>query len=83
MLAGNVIISLYEKFKMIDDPRDTRGKKYVLAYILTLNIIGYLMGKTDFVNMEHVFKLRKKELKKILGKQHMGIPSHDTFSRVM
>lgn len=60
MLAGNVIISLYEKFKMIDDPRDTRGKKYVLAYILTLIIIGYLIGKTDFVNMEHVFKLRKK-----------------------
>lgn len=68
---------------MIDDPRDTRGKKYVLAYILTLIIIGYLIGKTDFVNMEHVFKLRKKELKKILGKQYMGIPSHDTFSRVM
>lgn len=68
---------------MVKDPRDSRGRKYQLSYILVLIVIGFLIGKTDFVNMEHVFKMRKKQLKKTLGKDYCGIPSHDTFSRTM
>lgn len=82
-MAGNVIISLYEKLEGIKEPRDPRGRKYEMPYILTLIIIGFLIGKTDFVNMEHVFKLRQNEIKSIFGKKYRGIPSHDTFSRVM
>lgn len=62
MLEGNVIISLYEKLSMIDDPRDSRGKKYDLSYILILIIIGFLMGKNDFVNIEHVLKYRVRQV---------------------
>lgn len=82
MIAGNVIISLYEKLEIIEDSRDIRGRKYPLAYVLLLIVIGYLMGKTDFVNMEHILKLRQKELSKVM-ENFKGIPSHDTFSRVM
>lgn len=81
MLEGNVIISLYEKLSMIDDPRDSRGKKYDLSYILILIIIGFLMGKNDFVNIEHVLKMKQSELKAMIP-GFKGIPSHDTFSRV-
>lgn len=51
--------------------------------MLSLTIKGFLIGKTDFVNMEHVFKKRQKELKKLFGKYYAGVPSHDTFSRIM
>lgn len=82
-MAGNVTVSLFERLTTIDDPRDKRGKKYPLPYLLSLIVIGFLIGKTDFVNMEHVFRKRQKGLKKIFGKYYAGVPSHDTFSRIM
>lgn len=48
----------------IKEPRDPRGRKYELSYILTLIIIEFLIGKTDFTNMEHVFKLRQNKIKR-------------------
>ncbi|MEG0470250.1 MAG: ISAs1 family transposase [Longicatena sp.] len=82
MLTGNAIISLYEKLETIEDARDIRGRKYPLAYIFLFIVIGYLMGKTDFVNMEHVLKLRQDDLRSVI-KPFLGIPSHDTFSRIV
>lgn len=45
-------------------------------------IIGYALGKKDCVNITHYLSLREAELKKYLSLEN-GIPSHDTYSRVM
>ena len=83
MNEGNKIISsLKEALTTIPDWRDNRGKKHDLVEILMLAIVGFLMGKTDFTNMVHCLKLQEKELKKHMILKN-GIPSHDTFSRVM
>lgn len=66
----------------MEDPRDNRGKKHDLCEILALTVIGYLLGKTDFVNMAHCLRKEEKELRRFLPLRN-GIPSHDTFSRAM
>lgn len=67
---------------MIKDPRDPRGKKYPLDYLLTLIIIGFMWGKNDFVNIEQRLIKKKKDLAKIMDLSY-GIPSHDTMTRIM
>lgn len=69
-------------FSYIEDPRDKRGKKHELSEILALCVIGFLLGKTDFVNMEHCLRKELEQLRKFFPLKN-GIPSHDTFSRVM
>lgn len=66
----------------VEDPRDRRGKKHDLCEILALTVIGFLLGKTDFVNMEHCLRKEEEGLRRFLPLKN-GIPSHDTFSRVM
>lgn len=74
--------SLFECLSFLDDPRDNRGKKHDLREVLVLIIIGFLLGKKDFVNIEHCLNLEIDNLKKVLELKN-GIPSHDTMSRVM
>ncbi|MEJ8737495.1 ISAs1 family transposase [Erysipelotrichaceae bacterium HCN-30851] len=83
MKKGNKAVeSLVEILSKIPDPRDNRGKKHSLVKILLLTIIGFLIGKTDFTNMVHCLKKQENELKKYMDLEN-GIPSHDTFSRIM
>lgn len=80
--GNKTVPSLFSILSMIEDKRDNRGKRHDLTEILMLTIIGFLMGKTDFVNMVHCFKLQENHLKQRMTLKN-GIPSHDTFSRIM
>ena len=40
-------MSLFEKFKVLEDPRDMRGKKHELINILVMTIYAILCGQTD------------------------------------
>lgn len=83
MKKGNKAVeSLVEILSKIPDPRDNRGKKHSLVKILFLAIVGFLIGKNDFTNMVHCLKKQENELKKNIDLEN-GIPSHDTFSRIM
>lgn len=64
------------------DPRDDRGKRHELVEIILLIVIGFLLGKRDFANMEHCLNKELENLRKFLVLKN-GIPSHDTFSRMM
>lgn len=83
MKKGNKAVeSLVEILSKIPDPRDNRGKKHSLVKILFLAIVGFLIGKNDFANMVHCLKKQENKLKKYIDLEN-GIPSHDTFSRIM
>ena len=41
-------MNLFEQFKVLEDPRDVRGKKYKLIDILIMTIYGILYGLKDF-----------------------------------
>ena len=73
--------SLYEKFEIIEDPRDNRGKRHELINILIMTIYGVLCGYTDFENMVDFLKLKEEYFIKLL-KLENGVASADTFSRV-
>ncbi len=74
--------SLKQSFSTIEDPRDPRGLKHNLTETLCLIVIGFLFGKNDFTNIEHVLKLNEKKLKRYFALEN-GIPSHDTMNRIM
>lgn len=73
--------SMFEIFEQLEDPRDTRGKKYPLIDVLMLALYGVLIGFEDFTNMSYYLKKRETELIRLLGLRS-GVPSHDTFSAV-
>lgn len=73
--------SIFVKFKVLNDPRDIRGKRHKLSDILIMTIYGVLCGFTDFVNIADFLKLKEEYFTQLLGLKN-GTPSHDCLSRV-
>lgn len=69
------------KFKVLEDPRDRRGKRHNLIDILIMTIYGILCGFTDFVNIADFLKLKEDYFTELLGLKY-GTPSHDCLNRV-
>ena len=58
--------TLFEKFEVLEDPRDIRGKKYKLIDILIMTIYGILCGLTDFTNIADFLKLKEEYFTQLL-----------------
>ena len=71
--------TLFEKFEVLEDPRDERGKKYKLIDILIMTIYGLLCGLKDFTNIADFMKLKEDYFTKLLNLEN-GTPSHDCLS---
>ena len=72
-------MNLFERFEVLEDPRDTRGKRYKLIDILIMTIYGLLFGLKDFVNIADYMKLNEEYFTNLL-KLENGTPSHDCLS---
>jgi len=66
----------------VDDPRIERCKKHPLVNVLFIALCAVICGARSFVAMEEFGKARREWLSKILDLRN-GIPSHDTFARVL
>ena len=73
--------TLFERFEVLEDPRDIRGKKYKLIDILIMTIYGILCGLTDFTNIADFLKIKEDYFTQLLNLEH-GTPSHDCLSDV-
>lgn len=61
---GSVAIdpaSLYYAFEKVKDTRGKKGKRYPLAFILTLVVLGKLAGQTKIAGIMYWINERKKE----------------------
>jgi len=74
-------MSLFERFEVLDDPRDIRGKKYKLIDILVMTIYGLLCVLKDFTNIADFMKLKEEYFTQLLDLEN-GTPSHDCLSDV-
>lgn len=70
--------NLIEYMELIEDPRDTRGKKYKLTDLLIMSIYGILNKHYDFANIAYFLKLHEDYFKELLDID--STPSHDCLS---
>lgn len=74
---------LLHYFEQIEDPRVIGRCSHLLSDILVVAICTYLTGGTDYQDMYLFCKERGHELKDRLLKLPNGVPSADTFERVL
>ena len=73
--------SFFDRFSVLEDPRNEKGRIFPLMDVIILAIYGTLIGFDDFTNMSYYLKKREEELTAGLGLA-AGVPSHDVFSDV-
>jgi predicted transposase YbfD/YdcC len=81
-MAEQSSLSFFAHFDALRDPRVDRTKRHLLRDIVFIAVCALLRGANDFVGMEKFGKAKHDWLKKYLELPN-GIPSHDTFGRVM
>jgi predicted transposase YbfD/YdcC len=74
--------SVLQHFQTLPDPRVERTQHHSLVAIVTIALFAVLAGADGFVGIERYGKAKQSWLETFLDLPH-GIPSHDTFGRVM
>ena len=74
--------TLQEHFAELTDPRVDRGKLHLLLDILVIALCAVICGADTWVEMEAYGRAKEEWLKGFLLLPN-GIPSHDTFARVL
>lgn len=69
-------------FAALPDPRVTRTKKHALHDILGVTFCAVICGADSFEEIERFGQARQDWLKRYFALEN-GIPSHDTFNRVL
>lgn len=79
-MTGGATIAAY--FADLSDPRVERTRLHELMDILVIAICAVICGADSWVEMETYGRAKEQWLRQFLALPH-GIPSHDTFSRVL
>ena len=74
--------SLYRALEQVKDQRKAKGKRYPLALILTLILLGKLAGETSMSGIVDWVKERKAWLRQVLSWPR-DFPVHATYSAVL
>jgi hypothetical protein len=74
--------SLVKQFQALEDPRGKRKPEHLPIDLVAIAILAVLSGANDMVAIETYGKAKQTWLETFLELPN-GIPSHDTFSRVL
>jgi predicted transposase YbfD/YdcC len=74
--------SLYQTFEQVKDGRKNKGKRYPLALILTLLMLGKLAGETSIDGIVDWVNGRKEDIKRLLN-WPKSFPTNKTFANVL
>jgi predicted transposase YbfD/YdcC len=75
-------LSFVSYFAELPDPRVNRTRKHRLDDILVITLCAVICGADSFEEIERFGEAREGWLRRFLALPH-GIPSHDTFNRVL
>jgi predicted transposase YbfD/YdcC len=81
-MSSSLSLSFSEHFKPLVDPRIDRTKFHPLLNVVFIAVCALLCGANDIVGMEKFGKNKRAWLEKFLDLSN-GVPSHDTFGRVI
>jgi len=81
-MSSATTLSFFDHFSPLKEPRVERTKYHPLANIVFIAVCAVLSGANDFVSMEKFGKSKRAWFGKYLDLSN-GIPSHDTFGRVI
>jgi hypothetical protein len=73
------VASLYQAFEQVKDGRGKRGKRYPLAFILTLIMLGKMAGETTIEGIIDWIDGRKNAIKRLLN-WPKGFPTNKTYT---
>ncbi len=74
--------SVLKHFQHLEDPRADRGRNHSLVSIIAIAILAVLAGADGFKSIEAYGMAKQSWLETFLELPY-GIPSHDTFGRVL
>ena len=74
--------SIIKQFEALEDPRVKRKPDHLLIDIIAIAILAVISGADNMVAVETYGKAKQQWLETFLELPN-GIPSHDTFSRVL
>lgn len=81
-LGRRVLKGCPETLKSVPDPRIERRKRHRLPDILAIAVPTYMSGGDGFRDMERYGRKHEARLREFLELKN-GVPSHDTFRRVL
>ena len=81
-LERRVLKGCLETLKSVPDPRIDRRKRHRLPDIPAIAVLTYMSGGDGFRDMERCGRKHEARLREFLELKN-GVPSHDTFRRVL
>src|SRR5215467_9843259 len=81
-LEASDLALLLNCFQPLSDPRLERRKLHKLIDIVVIGLATLISGGEGFADMQAFGQAKRAQLKEFLELKH-GIPSHDTFGRVL
>ena len=81
-MVGRDLRDWFVHFEALEDPRVERGKRHELNDIITIAVLAVISAGDGFTDM-HTFAEAKLAWLKTFLKLPNGVPSHDTFGRVL
>ncbi len=74
--------SLYRALEQVKDGRKAKGKRYPLALLLTLLLLGKMAGETKLDGIIDWINERKNEIKKLLNWPKDFLGSRDLYGGI-
>ena len=81
-LERRVLKGCLKMLKSVPDPRIDRQKKHRLSDILAIAVLTYISGGDGYRDMERYGRKHAARLREFLELKN-GVPSHDTFRRML
>jgi predicted transposase YbfD/YdcC len=74
---------LFERLLLLEDKRDKRGRRYLLAFLLLIAVLAKMAGQNQIRAIAQWAKLRRCELGHLFGLVNPPMPHSATWSRVL